>query len=1167
MRTYRAGQKEAGFTFAEVAFSMLILVIGAAVLINHLAVNYQATKTERDKVFAYAKAQAILAEIQNLVDRGGVDSAVDLDVLDDGVVSKNTLTITEDGSGNLVLPDHVLSGNYQRYENWIWSRRISVQPFSGVDNRNVRYVTVTIFRRDQDGNETAMADLSSVINSAAVAYPTTQVFDVYLLAVENIPGWWVYMDTIKPFVESMITDLESRNPGLEYRTHWITKAAFGRNQGYRPFINDAVDSYDPIADVYHYPGTMPSGSSSVYYYVPDNFNGYVNLDGVATNGYDATDNPVPYALADFFNHAMRYPDELELWERRVAAIEQREADIAAAILAGTTPPDELDDMSKEPTLRLFLEDLNTDPDKYRNALVINLHGELLPMPALRNYSDAARVPDVLPNIRAVTHPEQLRTLRDPVTPSSSDVVSLRVYAYHDDPSYSGDDRIWYDPGAGKNNYIVLEIPGLDIVDNSTYELDPSARLFNVHGGVPWGFAGTTDYDLNWQPAVHFDDPAREPGQMWYFAYLAVDPEGGPPVSRILLGNTPVICPLDSNNRGLAATDRAMPYGMPYVPCSIETSPAFDTDLTTIGAVGPKNTARWNLQISPDVLTNSSFVNQSGVYYNPPGDVQLEVRTYIYAGSYGPGVMWPAASRVQPDNKSKTYTWWADSAEDVPFTERSQFNGDPRHMPYVDCMTGATDFPDGYNWYFNDLAAGGNDAAPDFPSIDDARLRDRWNGSMSCDVPRYMQLLRRGLARSSCVYTTLTGYSYYYLGIGNDIGYDSANGYPSSIPLNMTPHGGTGNGYLNTITSSRRYVRSNDATPWWGMPWLGELYPDSAQATWFAEDGSGNMRGNLDPGTSAGEFFQTPVATAYDLGTRTSYGIDIVSNHQRTSSRGCICFFNIGSGGSTFDHVPSGGNGSTTTIGTEVATNYNIELVTTAPISRPFRLNDNAWPADEWNYSPYTSRNTASLYKEYFTHGSGVGSGLVKLVDNAGTDAAYIVVNGIDKTVQSGTSFIAKWSVLTLTHSFFEAGDTANTLRINQLPRVEINYPNDITELVSVTSIDVVYDVEWTRWDGEPYTLTGTFSEDESLLEYVIMYSRDNGDTWLHVQDNAVATPGERPTNATYLEPDVSVGEETYTWPTPASNFPEGTYLLRIDCYRQGAQVHYAYHQTKIYIQR
>src|SRR5690606_27700293 len=97
------------------------------------------------------------------------------------------------------------------------------------DNRNVRYVTVQIYKRDLDGNEHVQAALSSVVNSVGSAFPSTQVFDLYLLAVENIPGWWVFMEAMVPFVESAVTDLQSRNPGLSLRTHWITKASYGRN--------------------------------------------------------------------------------------------------------------------------------------------------------------------------------------------------------------------------------------------------------------------------------------------------------------------------------------------------------------------------------------------------------------------------------------------------------------------------------------------------------------------------------------------------------------------------------------------------------------------------------------------------------------------------------------------------------------------------------------------------------------------------------------------------------------------------------------------------------------------------------------------------------------------------------------------------------------------------
>ncbi len=1163
----RHRRQQAGFTFAELAFALVILVIGATVLINHLTINYLTTNTERDRVFAYSKAQAILSEIQVYVDRGQVDAAVDLDVLDDGIVNRQTLSIQTDQFGALIAPDHVLSGNYQRNGQWIWSRRISVQPFVGINNRNVRYVTVRIFRRDNQGVDQPFADLSAVINSAGSAFPTTQVFDIYLIAIENIPGWWVYMDSIQPFVESMITDLETRNPGLQFRTHWITKASFGRNQGYRPYTNEANDSLATIPEVYHYPGRMPAGNASSYYYVPDTMSARINVDGVERNGYDADTNPHPYALADFFNHAMRYPDELALWQQRVDAIEQREADIAAAVAASSTPPPEFDDMSKEPTLRLLLEDMYSSPEKYRNALMINLHGELLPMPALRNFSDAARDPVNHPEVRVVTHPAELRTYRDAGAPeSASDQLEFRVYAYNTNhQTYTGSQTLG-DP-------LVIEVMGLDLTDGlGSGRLGGSCALEQLRGGVPVGLLGDTAY-YPFQTARYAGSPLVEPGEMCYRAQF-VDPgtSGSPRFTRIYLYNTPVVAP-PVGGAGLENTERAMLYRMPYVPCPVEAARTFATDLASVGS-GPKNTARWRLRIDPEVFGNGSFVDDDGNRYRPSDDVVVQVRTRIWSSANpdpaGSGTMWPPSARNQPDNLSVTYAWWADSAEDVPITERYQFQGDPRHVPYKDLFNADPDFPNGYNWFRDSLVNNTEPGAADYASIDAARLRNRWNASMAIDVPRYFEVLRKALLRSKVVYTTLTGYSYYYLGIGNDIGYDSANGYPNSIPSELTPHGiPSGTGYLNTITGARRVVREGSAAAyWWGMPWLGELFPDSAVSTWQALDGLGAMRGNLDAGTASNQFYQSTENSIYAASNRTAYGTALLNHHQRTAGPGCTAFFNIGTAAAHFGHVSSSGTGPLTAVGTELANNYNMTVPTSATITRPFGLALGGTTGEHWAYAPYTTdRCTATLYRTYYTHGSGTGSGLVKLVDPSGTSAAYVVVNGIGNAVDTGTTFIAKWAMVSLVHSFFEAGSTTNTLRIPQLPRVEIESPTDITELINPGTITIQYDVDWTRWDGTAYTATGTFAEDELELEYVLMYSPDNGTTWLHVQDDSLATPGTRPTDLSHIVDDAGVGAEAYAWDVPAAQFPEGGYLLRIDCYRRDSQVHYSYHKTKIFIQR
>lgn len=1182
--------QEAGFTFAELAFGMLILVICSVVLINHLAVNFQTTAGERDRVFAFSKAQAILAEIQTYVDRGQLE-AVDLDVLDDGVSNKNTLSIQEATPGVLIAPDHVVSGNMQRNSQWLWSRRITVQPFAGINNRNVRYVTVRVYKKDTQGTDRPMADLSAVVNSSGDAFPATQVYDIYLLAVENIPGWWVFMDSLKPFMESMIMDVQTRNPGLEYRTHWITKASFGRNQLYRPYTNDATDSYAAIPDVYHYPGRMPSGSASAYYYVPDNMRARVNVDGTERNGYEPTLNKRPYALADFFNHAMRYPEEKALWDARVADVQAKEAEIAAALAASMAPPDKLTDMSKEPTLRLFLEDLNTNPAKYKNALVLNLHGELLPMPALRNYSDPAKSQSAYPNLRVVTHPEELRTIRDPVGGTTAD-LRFRMYAFGyrtGSSPYS-----WYTPVM--NDPMVVEFVGVNLTDPMDgAKLAPSHLLESCPGGV---LVGTSSDYTGWQSAVHATASATA-NEMNYRAEWVPPSGGADGFTRVYLFNTPTACPPDSMNRGLPNSERGRLYQMEYIPCPLVPSggvPSFDAmDLTSTNATSPKNTARWRLKIDKAVLTDGSFVNTSGASYNPTTDVVLTVRTRIATGFSGGSSAWQSSGTVwptpdDPDNLSTTYAWWADNKDDVPITERYQFNGDPRHLPYKDCFVGGDDFPEAFNWYHDNFNQGNTSSASSEPSYQDyptiavgviasSKLRNNWNSGspMKCDVPRYMQVLREGLVKSRCLYNSITGWSNYYLGIGNDIGYDSANGYPNSIPSNMVPHGTTGNGWINTIqtsaTAGRRYVRDTTSGSgyWWGMPWLGELVPDSAVTSQWLDTASGTLpvRGNLPAGNSGATFYQALASTAYASSDRTAYGTTLANAGQRTATYGCTTFFNIGSSASTFQHSSSATNGTLTAVGNELANNYNTIVPASAPVSRPFRLNANVGAAvgEHWNYAPYTTRYSGTLFKQYYSHAAGSGSAVVKLVDNTNTNAGYIVVNGISNTVDNGTSFISRFALLALTHSMFEAGSTTNTLRINQMPRMEIQSPTDTTELEDPATIPVQYGVTWVRWDGLPYSGTGTFSESESQLEYVIHYSRNGGASWLHVQDDTPSTPGERPSDPAYLLADAGGGAEQYDWSVPAASFPEGTYQLRVDCFRQGAQVHYSYHMTSMFIQR
>lgn len=1165
--------REAGFSLTELMLGMVILVVSSAVLLNHLAINYKTTAGERDRVFAFSKAQAILAEIQNRVDRGVID-AVEVDSLDDGTTNKPTLSIQTDEDGELVVPDHVLSGNSVRGGEWLWSRRITVQPFGAGESRNVRYVTVRVYHRDLNGVERALADLSAVVNSSGDSDPTTQVFDLYLLAVENVPTWWLYADSLRPFFESMVMDVQSRNPGLEFRTHWITKSSFGRNPGYMPSFNDALPSTEPAPGVYHYPGLMPTGSASTYYYAPDNVEARVNVDGIEQNGYDAATNPYPYALADQFNHAMRAPAEQAAWARRAAYAQQRADEIREARRLGDEPPEELPDMSTEPTLRLFLDDLVADPTKYQNALVLNLHGEMLPMPPLRNYSDAARSPVAHPGLRVVTHPEELRTRNR--ESGATDALRFRMYAWPYETSGAA-----YTGPATMADPMVVEVVGVNLIDNSSpTRLASFCTLQNVPGGVV--VSGSSNYASSWQDAKHVSD-GLSANEMHYAAEW-VPPAGGEAgFTRIFLFNTPVGAPPVTQSGlqyGLpATTESARLYQMEYIPCPLTLPasgmPTFTPDLTSPGT-GPKNTARWTLQIGTNALTNSRFVTTTGSTYNPPGDVVVEVRTRIAAGHSLGSTAWQQGGRVappptvfDPDNLSVTYAWWTDSATDVPMSERAQFQGDPRHLPYRDCFRNGVDFPNAYNWCFDNLTSGSGGGAENsqtlYPTIDATVLRDGWAaGTVGVDAPRFLQLLREGMTKSRCVFAAGLGQSFRFLGLGGEIGYTADNGYSNSIPVDLAQFGSPGSdGTIDTVTSSQRFVRapgSSGSSYWWGMPWLGELYPDTAAAQWL-DTSAGAPRGNLAPGTSSNEFYMAAANATYGNSLRQAFGTSIVDTRRDLGLYGATTFFNVGSAASTFVHSTSTQSGSLAGTGPEVAANYGVGCPTSAVATRPFSLTGATTLGEHWAFAPYTTRHAASLHETYYSHSAGVASGAVKLVNAGNNEAAYVLINGLGRTVAGGDTFLAQWQLIALTHTLHEAGPTSNSLRIKMQPRVEIESPTAVTELDDPSQIVIQSDMEWRRWDGRAYAATGAFNESASELEYRYIYSRDGGTTWRHVSDESSAVPGVRPTPA-YLTND----PDGYAW-SVSGDYPEGTYLLRLECFRDDAPMHYAYHQSRLFIQR
>lgn len=1168
-----------GITLLEVIFSIAIFGLVAVAAAEHIGLSWSFTKMNRERIFAYRKAQSILAELQAFVDRGDAEVAADLDRFDDGTSLSNALTITE-SSGNLVEPAHPASLNATTEGGvWKWSRQISVRPFPGQQTRDVRFVTVRIFRRNKDHTRTRLAEMSSVIRSIGQSYPTTQVYDVYLLALENIPGWWVYMDSIHPFVESTLTDLQARNPGLTFRTHWITKAGFGRDPYYAPYMNDKAASNESIPGVYFYPGRMPEGSAAARYYVPQEIQGVKNMDGELLN--TISDSPFPYTLADQFNHCMRLPDAMRLFQQRVAV--------------GLDKPE-------QPTWRLLLEDMIAHPDKFHNAIFVNLHGELLPMPAMRNYSDPAKDPHSYRGVRVVTHPENLRYDNE-LGPD----VKLRVYAYGE-------------PGVtttvSEIDTVTVRIKGLNLPDATSVVKamnlgDPNQRPVLLEKVELFTDAMTKQSKyvrVSFQPSTS-EATSKSLGTSMFVSSVAKDGDA----LVLKLRRTSTTCALASNNSGLDSKWRL--YGRSYIPTPLGSGATFAQDLTSTANV-PKNTARWIITVRRDPTGLKSWLPATA-----EGNQILEVETFI---GDAPGVRYPTLAKfdayaptllgnprwsdlptvasedpdtwdpssiwqpeteatkrwpqtkpayvVNPSNMSRTFVYWTKEVDDVPFTERYQFIGDPRHCPYADLKEGGAHFPNGFNWFFDDqYNASGNFRG--YWGFTSGRIRDGWMGRLEIDVPRFMQTLRKAITRSEVLYTTLTGWSYYYLGIGNEIGYDSANGFPSSIPLDGRPYGTSASQVsVDSISgggdSDYRYVKlirqAGTSSYWWGAHWLGELYPD------WAFDSAWEVAGNLPCGWNLGEFFRDrrqDVTYNLPLGTSFSYG-------QRVAKReGCTSFFNIGRSDATFHHQGTDGQeGTLTTTGLEIAGSYNFSLPTRTKISRPFALaaSGSGGVGPEYNYTTDYPRHSAQLVKKYYAHPVyGVdGSAMVEVRPPNEDRSAYVVVNGIDKTTESGSAFISKYSMLTLIHSLLEAGDGGLKRPVTRLPRAVIRGPTAVTELGDPAEIPVTWETLWTRWDGRPYSSSSSSNtaETETGLVYALIYSRDNGKTWRHVIDESPAEPGQMP-GPTQVLTDQGSGSERFVWSTPAASYPEGSYLLRIEVYRNHERLHYAHHTEKIYIDR
>ncbi|MDQ7779797.1 MAG: prepilin-type N-terminal cleavage/methylation domain-containing protein, partial [Planctomycetota bacterium] len=194
-----------GVTLVEVTVCLAIMSILLLGMAAFLARAHEVARLNERKSYAVQRAIQMVNELKSFVETSGEDAAI-LDAFDDGILTKPELTIQTG-----VTPDSPVSGNVtvrgaaSPGTQWMYSRRISVLALVGQGGRDVRLVTVRVFQTsDEQTDDIVLAEVETVIRTAAETFPARQVYDIYVIAIENVPGWWVYMAYIKPFIENTL---------------------------------------------------------------------------------------------------------------------------------------------------------------------------------------------------------------------------------------------------------------------------------------------------------------------------------------------------------------------------------------------------------------------------------------------------------------------------------------------------------------------------------------------------------------------------------------------------------------------------------------------------------------------------------------------------------------------------------------------------------------------------------------------------------------------------------------------------------------------------------------------------------------------------------------------------------------------------------------------------
>lgn len=1209
---------------AASAAALVVLALG-----GYIAGTFKANRLEGDRAYAMQKALQLMEEVAAHPSKGPTDPGPDR--FADG--PRFVLTTEAETKPHGPLSGNPYVGGYYKYVRQITSEAVPGDP-------NARRVTVRIWYNPKSTSpvvpdEKPLVALANVFRSNVAAVDPKHVIDVYVLSIENLPHvmlsgtdrqYFPSATAARTAFGAAVAAIEAKNPYLELRLHYITRLSEGRDKAYRPYVNEArgVDGgseRDPLDWVYFYPGRLGPATApdSPKYYDPAALQGaFLRGDATPTRANDAN-----YALADQFNHAVRYPEEFTFAAAR---------DIfgsAPAIPPGGTPT--AADYSPL-SLRQFLETLLADrTGAYRNALLVNLNGELFPAPPLRNYADPAKDPaDPDPDTakrRLVTHPYKL------VTPAG-EPVRLLVHPFladgADTPSVTGDDRfVAVDtttfPAYGREAKVVVKGLGPVLADAagapSTDVNDVTVTIVQrerQNAGVGQGDKVVYKRYVVWPLA---NEP-RTGAASKHSGPHATAAHGGGADPRWVNADDLEIHLTDLDYDARAVEYSGAKYGvkansgttdLDYVPHRLQYFPdpylPF-LDLAT-GEKDPRNTAR--------VIVEFRVVASAA-----PAKLAVETHLKTAAG-------WPDAAATPPSpaiSRAWLYLgaawdavkqlYWAAGEPTIPWTEQVQLVGDPRHNPYLDVRQRGlynpyfSDFRTGKSLYFKDELS--NDLGdpskcldqrnPLIPATDllppavgtayDASFpgtADSWSG-IKYDVPAYFRIWREALVRHDMVLVNPTGMALRFLGQGGEFALAKKVDDVGDVKVSKKPYDGSasdaGPAADELFDDRTAFIERQDAAKWYAKPWLGELYPPGFGAAWLAN-------GNLPTGTGAGAFWRVPIDQLDDY----AYATDRARTgaKKEVGETAFAAFLNATTLAETspVDWAVGGGGDRAplTTTGKQVADALRMALHGSFKTPYAFKLSGGTTPPG-WAEPRHAAErglvdwlDAMASPPPYYAHKTADEHAVAPIALSAGaTDdrRAVIVASGL---VPDGLGQVpAIWDVaVTAMVAAYHDGcrHALGAHNVKVLPRIKVMAPQKGASLGG-DAAEIKWYTKWVKPDGKPYSPLFTEAQTYPLdpasgephdVKYYVKYRQLPGGAWMTAK---LASPARASvaTTAGAPEPGVAALANAPTYPDPivviwdTAGLPNGDYLVRVEGFRDlgaapPAGGNHAYHELPVTI--